>query len=245
MIIKYRSIKNVKAEREKIRSFWSSVSSKIQIESPDKKLDIMFNQNLLYQVLSSRLMAKTGFDQPGGAYGFRDQLQDIISLVWSNPGRVRSFILKAAMHQFKEGDAMNWWHDHVNFTYQREWAGIPDLSNEKDTLYEHSIRALEKSLVFGKHNLPLIGMSDWNDGLSRVGILGKGESVWLGWFLIYLLEKIIPYVEERNDTLRLSRYKLAIDNLVKALDKNAWDGRWYKRAFLDNGVALGSHKLKE
>lgn len=285
----FRVSEYVALEKTKIKLFWSSLLSSVQIESPDKKLDMMFNEQLLYQNLSARVWGKTGAYQPSGAFGFRDQLQDMTSFIWADPQRVREFILKAAAHQFKEGDALNWWHDYnnfgsrnvlsdhqlwltyataeylsatddqsileevipyldgknVNFTYQRTWTGTPTISEEKGTLYDHCLRALEKSSVLGSHGLPLMGMGDWNDGLSRVGVGGSGESVWVGWFLIHLIGRFLPIMEKRNDTVAMDRYRMLAADIERSIEKNAWDGKWYRRAFLDNGVALGSSKLKE
>ena len=289
VISSYRDSAKRKVEKEMVRDFWKKTLGVVSIETPDTSLNTLFNHQLLYQVLSSRIWAKTGFYQPSGAFGFRDQLQDITAFSWADPKRVRAFILKAAQHQFKEGDALNWWHDHntfgirtvlsdhqlwlpyavseyikitgdvslldekvayieggsVNFSYQKEWAGTPQTSQEIETIFNHCVRALDKSLVFGTHGLPLMGMSDWNDGLSRVGIGGRGESVWVAWFLLYLLTLYIPYVERFGDKDRAEKYKNYSNHIQKSVEKNAWDGRWYRRAFLDSGIALGSRKLRE
>lgn len=278
-----------KDTRKVVTDFWKNTNSHITISSPDKSLDVLFNSQLLYQALSSRIWGKTGYYQPSGAFGFRDQLQDMSAFIWSKPHDVREFILKAAAHQFKEGDALNWWHDHnnfgarsvlsdhqlwlvyvtldyvaitgdesildveipflegpaLNFAYQREWAGIPKVSNEKGTLYEHCVRALAKSSVLGEHELPLIGQSDWNDSLSRAGILGRGESVWNGWFLGMLTHRFSAIARKRGEVDKAEYYASYSQGLAKALEKHAWDGRWYRRAFLDSGTVLGSRKLSE
>jgi cellobiose phosphorylase len=133
----------------------------------------------------------------------------------------------------------------MSFAYQKEWAGTPSYSNDSGTLFDHCIRAIEKSFSLGVHGLPLIGMSDWNDGLSKVGTNGRGESVWVGWFLLFLIDKFIPYLEKKGDMETVEKYKMYGERLEKSIEKNAWDGRWYRRAFLDSGIALGSRKLRE
>ena len=112
-------------------------------------------------------------------------------------------------------------------------------------IYNHCIKAIEKSLNFGERNLPKIGTGDWNDGFSTVGNKGKGESVWLGFFLYLVLEKFIPICIEKNDTYLADKYKEVMQNLKKALNTNAWDGRWFKRAYTDDGDILGSIENEE
>ncbi len=280
---------NLKDTKKFVSDFWKQATSQVTIDSPDKSLNALFNSQLLYQALSSRIWGKTGFYQPSGAFGLRDQLQDMSAFIWSKPQDVREFILKAAAHQFKEGDALNWWHDHnsfgarsvlsdhqlwlvyvtleyiaitgdesilgveipflegptLNFAYQREWAGTPKVSEEKGTLYEHCVRALAKSSVLGEHELPLIGQSDWNDGLSRAGVLGRGESVWVGWFLGSLTQRFSAVARKRGDIDKAEYYASYSQALAKAIEKHAWDGRWYRRVFLDSGTVLGSRKQNE
>ena len=272
-----------------IKNYWKQKLGSIEVKTGDSSIDFLMNGWLLYQTMSSRLYAKTGSSQPSGAYGFRDQLQDVCALVWPDPSFVRGFILKAASHQFKEGDALNWWHDHNNFgirtvlsdhqlwlaytlfeyvrttgdkaifdeevafieapilsfSDRKQWTGVPTLSTEKASVFEHAMRAIEKSLVFGSHGLPLMGLGDWNDGLSKVGSEGKGESVWTAWFLIRLINIVLPYLRERNEVEKLEKFTSALFTIEKAVKKFAWDGKWYRRAYFDNGTPLGSKSLKE
>ena len=289
LVKKYRSLAQCDSAFEKVKLNWSNCLNKIQIKTPDESLNTLFNDRLLYQLISSRLLARTGYYQPSGAYGFRDQLQDSLALIWSKPEMTRELILKASRHQFLEGDAQNWWHEHnsfgvrtvfsdhqlwlpyvvasyleitndtcllkecepylkaplLDFTNNSNWAGIPEITKEKYDLYDHCLRALEKTFVFGQNGLPLIGKGDWNDGLNKVGEKGQGESVWLGWFLCSTIQKFIPYIKDRNDEERVKRYEATLKNLKRSLEKNAWDGKWYKRAFFDNGNSLGSHSNRE
>lgn len=122
---------------------------------------------------------------------------------------------------------------------------IPDISNVEENVYEHCVKAIEKSLVFGERGLPLMGSGDWNDGMNRVGFKGKGESVWLGWFLISVLEKFIPICEKMNDKEKVSRYKGVINDIKYSIEKNCWDGDWYLRAFFDDGTPIGSKESSE
>ena len=121
----------------------------------------------------------------------------------------------------------------------------PTLSEESATLYEHCARALDRSLAFGAHGLPLIGTGDWNDGMNRVGEAGKGESVWLGWFLLTTLKAFAPIADGQGDAKRAAAWRGRIKGLHTALEKHGWDGRWYRRGFFDDGTPLGSSQSEE
>ncbi len=287
--LRYRSLPVVDAALLDLKAFWQMELGTIVFRTPDQSLNLLGNRWLLYQALSSRMFAKTGFYQPSGAFGFRDQLQDMAALVWTNPKRFRDHIVTAAAHQFSEGDTLNWWHEHNNFGVRstiadhqawlpwaaslyvsatgdyelldekvaflespvkitaitKRWAGTPKETAEKATIYEHCIRAIEKTLVFGSHGLPLIGGGDWNDGLNRVGDAGRGESVWLGWFLIHILSTFIPLAERAGATEKVERYTNIVNDLRAAIEKRAWDGAWYTRAYLDSGAPIGSASNRE
>jgi cyclic beta-1,2-glucan synthetase len=274
---------------DEVKDFWKQKTNAVTVNTGDPSIDLLMNGWLLYQTLAARIFAKTGFYQPSGAYGFRDQLQDVCALIWSDPAFVREFILKAAAHQFKEGDALNWWHDHnmfgvrtvlsdhqlwlayalfeyvkatgdnsileekvpflegpiLTFAAKKEWTGIPQISAEIASVFEHAMRAIEKSSELGVHGLPLIGLGDWNDGLSRVGDQGKGESVWVAWFLLWLIDIALPQLKERGQTERMDKFAAVRDAIKRGIDKSAWDNQWYRRAFFDNGVILGSKAAKE
>ncbi|HKR11781.1 MAG TPA: glucoamylase family protein [Pyrinomonadaceae bacterium] len=288
LVTQYRQTGNVNAAFEKVLGHWEELLSTVEVRTPDPALDTMLNRWLLYQTLSCRVLARTAFYQSGGAFGFRDQLQDVMALVYSNPDIARRQILLASAHQFKEGDVQHWWHPpsgrgvrtrisddlvwlpfvtafYVKVTGdasvleevvpfleqeplkpdQHEVYMQPAISQETGTVYEHCARALDRSLPVGKHGLPLMGGGDWNDGMNRVGQQGKGESVWLGWFLYTTIAAFTPHVESRKQKARTNRYRKHLDNLRKSLEEKAWDGDWYRRAYFDDGTPLGSSRNEE
>ncbi|MBR3254925.1 MAG: NdvB [Clostridia bacterium] len=246
-------------------------------------MNIILNGWALYQTLTSRLYAKSGFYQSGGAVGFRDQLQDTFGLKYLDINFLKNQIIKQSNHQFLEGDVLHWWHEetkrgirtkfsddllwlafatieYINFTGdyslldeetyylkgevlkegQDEKYDLYQTSSIKQNIYEHSIKAIEKSLNFGEHGLPKIGSGDWNDGFSTVGNKGKGESVWLGFFLYYILDNFIPICIYKKDVDLANKYEMKKEELKNALNSNGWDGRWFKRAFADDGSVLGT-----
>lgn len=274
---------SVQKALEEVKKYWEKQTQTIQIKTPNREFDILMNSWLSYQTLGCRIWARTAFYQSGGAYGFRDQLQDSLSLIHSSPELVREHILRAAAHQFEKGDVQHWWHPptdrgvRTHFSddllwmvyatcYYIEVTGDMDILNEqvhflkgpevpedkedlyftptyseqKANIYEHCIRAIERSLKTGAHELPLMGCGDWNDGMNRVGIDGKGESVWVGQFLIKILQDFIKFCDYFNDSEKVQIFESHKAKLLGAIEANAWDGNWYRRAFFDNGEALGS-----
>ncbi|MDR1101663.1 MAG: hypothetical protein LBL34_04850 [Clostridiales bacterium] len=282
-------------ELKKARKFWADVADRTAVKTGDKAADIMMGGWLVYQTISCRLWARTSFYQCGGAYGFRDQLQDSISLLDSFPEIARRQILKACAHQFTEGDVQHWWHEgrgrepsagdkgvRTRFTDDllwlpycvaeyvravkstsilREWVSFiesaplaegeleryetPKISDETGEVYEHCLRAIEHSLQFGAHGLPLMGGGDWNDGMNKVGIKGQGESVWLGWFLYDVLTKFAFICDSCGEREQAERYGRIAEELKRNIDRNAWDGAWFKRAFYDDGSCMGASKNAE
>ena len=285
---KFKDINKCKEELLNTKKYWANLLGKIRVNTPIDSINIMLNGWSMYQTISSRLLARSGFYQSGGAYGFRDQLQDCIGIEYLDTSIVKNQIIKHAMHQFVEGDVEHWWHeeskrgirtrfsddrlwlvyivlDYINFTedYSILDEQIPYINGNilgekedenydlhqkmelKESLYSHCVRAINVSLQFGENDLPLIGTGDWNDGFNTVGNKGKGESVWLGFFLYDILNRFIPIVALKNDENLANGYKQIVEKLKKALNTKGWDGNWYKRAFMDDGKVLGSNSNEE
>ncbi len=280
---RYTIVENAKQELENTKEYWARLLRKIQVKTPVESMNILLNGWLAYQTIVSRLWAKSGFYQSGGAYGFRDQLQDTMGIKYINPEFMKEQVLKHAAHQFIEGDVEHWWHEetkrgirtkfsddllwlpyvtaeYVRFTgdatlLEEEVAYVTgsmldehtdesyDLhlaSDQKEDIYTHCIRAIEKAINLGEHGIPKIGSGDWNDGFSTVGNKGKGESIWLGFFLYEVLNRFIPICSLRGDEEKIHKYQKLQGELKRALNSEGWDGRWYRRAYMDDGNILGS-----
>ncbi|MDO9694292.1 MAG: glycosyl transferase [Candidatus Latescibacteria bacterium] len=266
-----------------VDGFWRGLLSAVQVSTPAPALDLMVNGWLPYQTLSCRIWGRTALYQSGGAFGFRDQLQDASSLAPLWPAALRGQILLHAGHQFREGDVLHWWHtpddrglrtrfaddllwlpllaaDYVRATGDRgvmaavaPFLDAPALdpgederfvkavpSGESADLYDHCCRALDRSLAVGAHGLPLFGCGDWNDGMNRVGREGRGESVWMAFFLCAVIEAFAPFCDERGDDVRARRYRDHAARLRESVEHDGWDGAWYRRGYYDDGAPLGT-----
>jgi cyclic beta-1,2-glucan synthetase len=282
LIEKYRKA-DLDALLDEVKTQWESVFQTIQVRTPDRALDILLNRWIPYQTLACRVWARSAFYQASGAYGFRDQLQDSMSLCLSRPDIARGHLLRAAGRQFAEGDVQHWWlpesgkgirtrvsddrawlpyvaAHYVNTTgdldvldaqipflegaplHEGEHDAFfqPGISQKHASLFDHCALALDASLATGAHGLPLMGTGDWNDGMDRVGEGGKGESVWLGWFLHRALKDFARIADRRDASDHAARWRSAAEGLKNALENDAWDGDWYRRAYFDDGTPLGS-----
>ena len=285
---KYKKIESIENERNRTINKWKDILNTIKVKTPSEEINLLMNGWLVYQTLSSRIIGKTGYYQSGGAYGFRDQLQDCLGLKYIDSSFLKNQIINCARHQFIEGDVLHWWHNETkkgvrtkfsddllwlvyatieyinlendysildeNIEYlngeilnenEEERYSLYYGGNIKENLFEHCIKAIELVLNRGTDPFPKIGVGDWNDGFNKIGNKGRGQSIWLAFFLYDILNKFIPICEIKNRKDLAERYLEEKEKIKRNINTKGWDGRWYKRAITDDGIEIGSINSEE
>ncbi len=278
------SEKQIKAF-ENVGTEWKKAKSPV-LDSPDPSLNKLYNYWLPWQVMGGRMWARSGFYQNGGAFGFRDQLQDAMGAVHFMPDETKRQILRCCASQFTEGDVLHWWHrtNHgrkgVRTKCSDDMLWLPFVTayyirntgdsnilrlnahyiegeslgshNEKymevrntdvrENVYLHCKKALEKCFKKGGKELLQIGGGDWNDGYNRVGIDGRGESVWLSMFYVLTVKEFAPVARDFGEDEYANELEKRGAELTSAITENAYENGYFLRAFYDDGTKMGSRE---
>lgn len=270
---RYKTEKSIDHAFSSVKKRWNDLLSPLNINTPDRAMNLLVNKWLPYQAISGRLWGRTAYYQQSGAFGFRDQLQDSLVFLPIKPELTESQIRYHARHQKLDGTVLHWWHPITEtgletimtddllwlpfliYHYVNE-TGDYSILHKKEPFYdgkktsksllEHSLRAIDRVLDrLSKRGLPLIGAGDWNDGLSAVGLDWKGESVWLAEFLYYILINFSSLMDNFGKKKKSKEYKKNALRLKKAFEKYAWDGEWFYRATKDSSEKIGSRENSE
>jgi cyclic beta-1,2-glucan synthetase len=287
---KYARIEAADKAFDDTRKWWMDFMGTLSVDTSSPEFN--YYQNWLkYQALAERIWARRGFYQTSGAYGFRDQLQDTVNLVWVDPKLARKQLVLHASQQFIEGDVFHWFFtltdgrtsfscrshasdnpvwlawgvaEYIRYTgdysildemtsyvvsefpfaplpkNKQGWGHLYHRSTRADTVYKHCMRSIDLLLKkrSGKHGLPLMGTGDWNDGLDEIGSEGKGESVWLGFFLYYILKEMVGIIERKEGKRKKEYYVKRMEKLKAALEET-WRTDRYLRAYHDDGTEIG------
>lgn len=268
---RYTAVEKSEQALQAVKAFWSRFIDGERVETPDEALNFMTNYWLKYQAISCRLWGKSALYQVSAGYGFRDQLQDSQIFLVSEPEYAKKQLLLHAAQQFTEGDVLHWWFSikgggprtncsddllwlpFVLDSYLKETGDfsildevVPYLNGPAEPLYDHCKRAIERAFSrFSARGIPLMGDHDWNDGLSAVGTLLKGESFWVAEFLYMILGNFSPLARRRGDERFAQKCDVVRQNLKHALNAYGWDGEWYLQATTDEGLLLGSKANEE
>ncbi len=287
---KFRAVETAAQSLQFTRDWWVALQSTLKVETSDPEFDA-YVKWMKYQTLSERIWARKGFYQASGAFGFRDQLQDAVNMIWVDPVLARAQLILHAAQQFPEGDVAHWFFlqqdGRTGFLFRSHasdnllWLGwgigeyvrmtgdrsilderisylkaetplaplpagkqgmgfFPLRSPRSDSVYNHVMRALDRVLEkrIGRNGLPLMGTGDWNDGLDAIGSQGRGESVWMAFFLVCILKNLLPIISERCGAGRSDYYEQAMLRLGRAIEK-VWRGDRYLRALHDDGTEIG------
>ena len=290
LVQKYKNLETVRKELEGTRQWWLGLMGTVKVETNQPEFD-RYQNWLKYQALAERIWARRGFYQTSGAFGFRDQLQDTVNLIWVDPALARKQILLHASQQFVEGDVNHWFFtltdgrtsfscrshasdnplwlawgaaEYVRATgdqtildemaaylisefpfaplpkNKQGWGHLYHRTTRADTLYKHCMKSIDLVIKqrSGKNGLPLMGVGDWNDGLDEIGSEGHGESVWLGFFLYYILKEMVDIIGQKEGDAKKAYYVKKMEALKVALEKT-WRGDRYLRAFHDDGTEIG------